>query len=350
MPFGRPLLSDLITRSQSDFDGRLLGSDSRLLRSFLNVLAKVVAGGFHLIYGFLAWIARQILPDTCDEDGVLRWASLKKLVRVSGVQASGHLSLTGTGTPTVLAGTLLQRGDGVEVLATAPATIASGVASLAVQAVLPGVAGNSDAGMVFTFVSPVGGVNSTAPVDGSGLTGGIDEETVEELRVRVLDALADPPAGGNDGDYQKWAKSASPEVTRVWVYPNLTGLGTVGVAFVMDNRPVIIPLSGDVALVQAAIDAVRPVTAAATAFAPTASALNYSITLTPNTAPVQAAVTAALADLHSREAEPGGTLLISHIRQAVSEAAGETDSVITSPTANVTAASGHISTLGTITF
>jgi uncharacterized phage protein gp47/JayE len=65
---------------------------------------------------------------------------------------------------------------------------------------------------------------------------------------------------------------------------------------------------------------------------------------------VQAAVLAELQDLLLREATPGGTLLLSHIRAAISSAAGETDFVLTSPAANVTNTTGNMCTMGTITW
>jgi uncharacterized phage protein gp47/JayE len=65
---------------------------------------------------------------------------------------------------------------------------------------------------------------------------------------------------------------------------------------------------------------------------------------------VQAAVAAELADLLRREAEPGGTILVSHLREAISIAVGETNHVLSSPAADVTHATGQIATLGTITW
>jgi uncharacterized phage protein gp47/JayE len=65
---------------------------------------------------------------------------------------------------------------------------------------------------------------------------------------------------------------------------------------------------------------------------------------------VQAAVTAELEDLLVRDAVPSGTILISRMREAASIAAGEMNNAFTSPTADVPHATGHIATLGTITF
>ena len=62
------------------------------------------------------------------------------------------------------------------------------------------------------------------------------------------------------------------------------------------------------------------------------------------------AVEAELADLIRRESEPGGTLLVSHIREAISTSAGETDHVLTSPTADVVEQATEIATYGMTTF
>lgn len=57
-----------------------------------------------------------------------------------------------------------------------------------------------------------------------------------------------------------------------------------------------------------------------------------------------------LSDLHQREAGLGDTLLITHIRAAVSGSPGETDHLLTTPVADVVAATNQILTLGVITW
>jgi hypothetical protein len=161
--------------------------------------------------------------------------------------------------------------------------------------------------------------------------------------------LRNPVRGGAASDYVSWALEVA-EVTRAWVYENWNGLGTVKVLFVMDGRPDIIPTGDDVTLVAAHIAPLRPVCADVTVAAPIATPLDLTIHLVPDTTATRAAVSAELADLIAREAEPGGTILLSHIREAISLAAGETDHTLTVPSGNVTAAAGHISTFGTITW
>ena len=58
----------------------------------------------------------------------------------------------------------------------------------------------------------------------------------------------------------------------------------------------------------------------------------------------------SLQDLIRRESEPGGTLLVSHIREAISTAAGETDHELVTPVADVTVQATQITTYGATTF
>jgi len=108
------------------------------------------------------------------------------------------------------------------------------------------------------------------------------------------------------------------------------------VRFVRDNDgtgTAIVPDGTEVAAVQTYIDARRPVTAQVTVAAPTASPLNFTISgLLPNTLAVRTAVQTELQDLLLRAAVPGGTILLSHIRAAISSATGENDFSLTSPT------------------
>lgn len=349
MPFARATLSQLITRANDDFDARLPGADSRLRRNVLDVLARTHAGGMHGLYGYLDHIALQSLPDTATGEVLLRWATVFDVEPKVAEPSVGLASLTGVNGSVVAAGAVLQRLDGVEYVTTADATIAAGVASAAIEAVVPGQAGNASAGVSLAFASPVAGVASAAVVGLGGLTGGADAEAEDALRVRLLERLREPPHGGNAADYVRWAKQV-PGVTRAWVYPLLNGLGTVGVTFVMDGRAVIIPLAGDVAAVDAWIAPLRPVTADVDVFAPTPIALNLTIDLTPDTAEGRLAVQAELQDLLARDAQPGGTILLSRIREAVSVAAGETNNIVSVPSADVTHTAGQLAVLGVITW
>lgn len=349
MAFQRPTLPELVTRITNDFVSRMGLVTPILQRAFVRIMAVVYASVAHMLHGNLAFLADQLFPDTSEAEFLRRQAALYGLAPIAATFAEGNADVTGDDGNTVPAGTIVQRADGTQFAVDADATIASGTASLALTCLTAGTIGNTDAASVLTFVSPVPNVSGTATVDVDGIMGGVDAETDEALRERLLERLQAPPLGGSEADYERWAKEVA-GVTRVWVAPQELGPGTVTVRFVRDADASIIPDAGEVSDVQDYIDARRPVTADVHVLAPVAVPLNFTISVTPASVAVKAAVEAELTDLISRDSEPGGTILLSRIREAVSIAAGESDNTVTVPAANVTNTTGQMSTMGTITW
>jgi uncharacterized phage protein gp47/JayE len=349
MPFSRPTLPELIERAAADMEVRLPGADARLRRSNLNVLARVHAGAVHGIYGHQDYIARQILPDTADSEILDRHASIWGIARKAAAAAKGNVTFTGTNGTVIPVASLLLRADGAEFTTDAEATIAAGTATAAVTAEVPGAAGSTDQNTPLTMSSPVVGANAVATVAAGGIAGGTDIEDDDELRARVIDRIQQPPHGGAEFDYLTWAKEVA-GVTRAWVFPMELGLGTVTLRFVRDDDVAsIIPDAGEVSAVQAYIDERRPVTAQETVVAPVAVPLNFTFTLLDlNSQAVKDAITAELKDLLRREAKPGGSILLSHIRETISLAAGENNYTLTVPAADVAHAVGQIAIFGAI--
>lgn len=346
--FTRPSLSEIVARIQSDIETRL--STGRLLaQSFLAIMARAYAGAVHLLYGYISWAILQLFPDTAEAEFMARWAAIWGVARTPATFATGDVDFTGVNTTVIPEGTRLKRSDGAFFLTTEPATITAGVATAAVQAVNAGTTGNTEAGGALVVVNSIAGLTSNASVASGAITGGLDSEGDESLRARLLDRIQQPPHGGALFDYVKWAKEVT-GVTRAWAQS--TTEGTVTVRFVMDGEVSIIPSGPKVAEVQAYIDSPyrRPATADVTVVAPTAVPLNFTIEIDPDNADTRAAVEASLKDLLRRTAEPGGTILLSKIREAVSVAAGENDNSVTVPNANVTHTAGQIATFGAITW
>jgi len=107
-----------------------------------------------------------------------------------------------------------------------------------------------------------------------------------------------------------------------------------------------IPNAEQLAQVQAYIEPLRPVTAEVHVLAPVMLPVTYTLRLTPDTSAVRAAVESQLRDLHSREAGLGQTLLLSHIREAISSATGEQDHQLLAPLADVPAANNQLLVFG----
>ncbi|MFN4328295.1 MAG: baseplate J/gp47 family protein [Limnobacter sp.] len=353
MPFSKPSLRTLVDRAVAEINARLPGADARLRFSNLNVLSSVIAGAVHGLYGYLDWISRQVFPDTAETENLERWSSIWGIQRKAASAATGLITFTGVSGSVLPAGTLFQRPDGAQFQTSSEVSLVTGSGSVSVVAVSTGAAGNTQAGVSLFLVSPVLGVDSTGLVSAPGISGGSDIESDDSLRARLLNRIKQPPHGGAASDYIGWALEIA-GVTRAWVYTAELGVGTLTVRFVRDNDgqgAAIIPDASEVASVQAYLDARRPVTAIVYVVAPVAVPLNFSIqNLTPNTQAVRDAIEAELRDLIARESEPGGTILLSHIRAAISSALGENDFTLVSPAANVVNPTGSMSVMGAVTW
>jgi len=322
-----------------------------------DVLGVVWAGGVHLLYGYLEWIAKQIFPDLSDRDVLLRQASLYGISPTPASYAAGSVTATGVNGSTILTGSYLTLGD-QRYRVTSGGTISAGTATVSVQAVTAGAVGDVAAGVTLSWESPISGVSSTAIVASGGIAGGFDEESTDGVRDRLILRWREPPEGGADQDYEAWALAVA-GVTRAWVYPVEQGLGTVVVRVVCDGQDGgILPSSATVSAVQTALDAQRPTTAEVHALAPTALPVAFTIHLSPDTADTRAAVAAELADLLYREAIPGGTvngsavgtIRLSRFTTAIGLAKGVDWFTLSSPSADVVPSAGQLPTLGAVTW
>lgn len=348
MPFSRPLLPDLINRTRNDVISRLSNPDI-LRRSDAEVYTQALAGVAHALYGYLDWLSTQLIYDTAETAMLERWASIWGITRNPATQAIGSVTFTGSTGAVIPFGTVLTAFDNVWYETTAEVIFTGTTVAVPIIAVATGLSGTRTAGQTLTLLSPIAGVQNTAIA--TALTGGSDIESDDALRTRFLTRVKQPPQGGSKADYVNWALSIT-GVTRAWCYPLEGGAGTVTVRFMMDNTYLNgIPLSGDITNVSNALAILKPVTANLTVAAPIAVPLNFTISgLNPSTADVKLAITQSLSALITQEASPGGTIYLSHIREAISIAYGEVDHVLTSPIANVVNTTGNISTMGTVTW
>lgn len=349
MAFEKPTLRELVDRAKSDINARLPGVDARLPASVLGVIAHVIAGGVHGLYGYQDYIARQILPDTADSEFLDRHASLWGMSRKPAAPAVGNITIYGTDATEISVGMQLQRADG-KLFAVAETTRIDGTsATVQVVAVDGGSDSNTDAGVELTLVEAVAGLESKATVAEGGLSGGTDVETDSELRERVLQRMRTPPRAGTAADYVAWALECD-GVTRAWCMPNAPLEGQVTV-YIASDQAGIFPNETLLDTVQEYIDGLRPVTAEVFVVSPIKKQINIVINgLSPDTDTVRGAVKAAISDFLFNVATPGGTIFISQLRAAISGAAGEVDHVLVSPTENIICSTGELAVLGDVTW
>ncbi len=350
MSFIRPTLTELIERTRADFRGRLSIAGSLLRRATANVLAVVWAGVVHETHGHLVFVSEQLFGDTAIREFLIRLAAKYGITPTPAAFATGTVLATGVDTSPILVGEKLVRDDEAIYTVTVGGVIAGGVASITVVADLAGLAGNMPSGDTLNFQSPVPGVDTLTTVEAGGIIDGLDEESTEDLRVRYLLRRREPPSGGGDSDYEAAALAVA-GVTRAFIRRHEDGLGTVKIYFVQDNETPIFPAAPKIAEVQAAVIAIRPVTAAPTADGPTDLPITFNILLDNDTTANRAAVTAELVDLFFREAEPPdadfpgtGTILLSAMRTAIGNTAGG-DYVLVTPVADVVPATSELATI-----
>lgn len=349
MSWTRPTRSALLDEVQTDLATALPTTSPWLPRSLLRAVAAVQAGASDILYGILEYVVRQIFAHTADDAYVLRHAEEYGITRTAATAAAWSFTFTGTPSTSIPAGTVVTRVDGWRFETDSIATVGGGgTVAVAVTALDTGADGNSSGDV--ELASPIAGITAVAMT--SLTTSGADEETIAELRARVLARKRTPPQGGAEADYVAWASEVS-GVAKVWIVQPYAG--AVSVYFVVDGTGSdIIPGSGEVAAVQASIESVdsaglstrRPVTAAATAVAPTEVSTN--VTISGVTASFETAVEAALEAVFLEYA--GESIPWSAFWAAVAGAAPGDDFDITAPAASVTITSGQCATLGTLSF
>ncbi len=346
MPFERPQLTSLVARTQADMDSRLDGL-TWFRRRLLAVLARMQGGVAHGLYGYLDWLALQLMPDTAEMEHLERWASIWGVTRLAATRAEGHVSFSGQDGALIPAGAELQSPGGQLYRTLAEVWITEGAARVPVRAQAAGFEGNIAEGTPLQLTAPVLDVQARAVASGN-ITGGAGAETDAGLRTRLLARIRTLPSGGAARDYVTWALEVA-GVTRAWCYPGEMGRGSVTVRFMMDDAYEDgIPRPEDIARVAAYIESLRPVTADVYVVAPVPHPIDLDLRIAPDNPRMRVIVAEAVWTALRREAEPGGLVVVSRLNEAISRAEGEDDHVLLSPLENIRLDTGKIAVPGVI--
>ncbi len=330
MAWVRPELTELITRIESDITSRLTSNATLLRRAMLKILARVLAGGVHILHGFLSYLSRQFIVTTAEASYLDDIARSWNVSREAATFATGSTVFTGTIDTIIPEGTVVVRDDGVEYTTTEEGSISSEseTATIALVCSVTGSIGDADEHTTLTLQSPIDGIEDSTDVPLSAIGGGADLETDSHLRTRVLARIQSSPTGGSVADYISWARSIS-GVDGVWVKSVLYGLGTVGVIITKVTTDPTDPIASAplIAEVQTYIDTVRPVTATVFVQTVTPLTVDLSIQISPNNSALRDQITANLADLFKSDGAPGENLLLSHLQEAIATS-GVKDSLL----------------------
>ena len=170
MAFQRPTFSQLYAQTLSDIQSKS-GANALLRRAVLPAVAFALAGLIWLCYDYLDYIAKQSVPYTATGENMYAWGALKGANPKSATRATGSAQFSGA-SGTIVAGSIVARGDGTTYATTADGTISAGLVMVPIQAIVAGSAGNADAGIGLTLQAPAAGINaggiaSTVIADGA---------------------------------------------------------------------------------------------------------------------------------------------------------------------------------------
>jgi uncharacterized phage protein gp47/JayE len=359
MPWATPTLREVRSLVRDSIRSELPGADAMVANSVLRVTSDVQGALCHLNLQMLDWLAKQLMPDTAETIWLDRHADIwltnsdgttgRKMATLS----SGTATFTGPAGFVVPRATELQFGTiGYETLE--DITLADNLVPTEgpIQALDPGVAGNLPSGTGLTILTDVPfGVGNATVVE---LNYGTDTENDDDLRIRVLERIRQPPMGGDKTDYVAWAK-AVPGVTRAWCYPLEMGIGTVTVRFMCDELRADrdgFPAAFDVQTVTDYLNTVRPV-AVKDVFvvAPLPYRVDVHIVgLSPDTESVRAGIEQSLKDMLLRLAKPGQTIYAAWKYHAIMEAPGVESFDLRFTTDDVMPSPGHMPILGDIVY
>lgn len=191
-----------------------------LPKSFCRVLAKALGAIFVLLYQYAGFILLQIFPKTASNEPMsiggytitplALWGSLVGIFQNLGQRGEYVVDI-----PVITQGGTILSGERIvnpatEMIYTVIGDVALSAATVqaTIRATKVGVIGSVDPATTLNFVSPPSAVEKEVTV-ASEVKPGVDAQTTEEYRERVLERWAARPQGGAYADYRDWAEEVT---------------------------------------------------------------------------------------------------------------------------------------------
>lgn len=192
--------------------------------------------------------------------------------RKAATAAKAILTIAGTAGTAIDGGIKAAAGDLVFVCGSAVIP-SSGTVDVEAVCETAGAAGNVAIGAINEFLDIYEGLESVT--NAAAASGGADEESDEDLLIRVKARWQNPSTGGNKADYERWALSV-PGVSRALAMN--PSAGNVSVYLIASGSTE--ADSALVASVKQYIESVRPIGASVTVASAAAKVINVAVTAT----------------------------------------------------------------------
>ena len=293
------------------------------------------------------WVLGQSFPQTAAGVYLDRHGAMRGIVRQAPSRATGQLTFrlsnAQTGAVSVETGTVCMTEGTVRFRTTEPGTIPAGEISVTVaaEAVETGSSGT-------VHVLTACPVAVTAVTNEKAFTGGLSEETDEELRQRILDSFQRLPNGANAAWYELTA-CRHEGVAAAKAVGKARGAGTVDVYV---SAPDGIPSEKLLTELQTVFQKSREIAVNVQVKAPTAATVNVAVTVKTaegtDFANVKTAVEADLAEQFNGKLLGRGVKL-AELNSRIYALPGVENCHITAPSADLAANDTVLPVLGTVT-
>ena len=215
-------LEEMTERVRNSFSAILPDSDSWIYPNNLWIVATVIGGLFWEALGTVRRLPELIMPDTAGGDYLERWAALYGIQRVLASFAAGDVAVTGVNGSVIPVGTIFKARGQSYVSTSLPVWDGTGSAVFSITAEAEGDQANLPANTVLIAGSEVAGIVSYS-VSAAAISGGLCDESDDELRERLLLRMRSRQRYGTLCDFKEWALEVA-GVERAWSKKGASGV------------------------------------------------------------------------------------------------------------------------------
>lgn len=236
-------------------------------------------------------------------------------------------------------------------------------AHVAVRATEFGSSSNTGAASQLSLVSAIPNVDNIVTVDFNGITGGLNEESDESVRARLLFKTSNMTNAFSSTSIEFFIKNKFPTITRVWVQDATPSPGYVTIYFTEDAEVNIIPTGAQANAVKNAIitgdDQIKPAQTPDSfvlVSGPTPVTQDFVFSaLSPNTQDMRDSITEALKDYFRSasvnvETNVNANQYNSVISNVIDSSGNTPTYTLTTPAGDIAVGTGELAILGTITY
>lgn len=304
------------------------------------------------LYMALDTVVELAFADTAYGEYLDLWTIPFGIQRKPAVSSEGQVTLSGPEGTVVPEGTQLQTESDVFFTTAEEVTITSGSATVNAYAETGGVSGNVSANTV-NALAPGDLYGVVSILSSTAFTGGVDMESDDSLRARLIERAQKPSTSGNVHHYKQWALEVL-GVGDAAVYPLHAGPGSVKVVIVnADKQP---PSASVIADANAYIQENKPIGATVTVEGATGLAINIAVNVTLeddyNLETIKPLFEQALREYLQKlsfTSEPVRYVRIGEVLLSLEGVKDYENLRVNNGTANITPTTNQVAVLGTVT-